>query len=522
MKGENRMDPLTISLLSPLVSAAKPLIGSGAIGYTLYRLFQNQTPYDHLKQYVRHVHIMGINGSGKTTKALEIARSILSDVRRPGLLWIDTHGESSWDLVKLVPENRWQDVIWFDPQADRVVGFNPLQMPSGADAEAVQSLITGDLVDLLSDLYGAKGWGENIEEYIMNATLALLEYSQQTQTPVTLLDVPRFMLDSQFYRTVMDHIDNVVVRDMWEDFFKNRTENAAQKELDRAKRKLRKPLASSFVLETLCQPEGGLIPEKAIEEGKIVIARLTRNPLGSVNQRLLAGMLTSRFIQAGLSRKPERQGGENNKFFYLFLDEFQSYMKALGDSVEEGLAQLRKYRVGIFLIHQGLFQLEGKPFLRAAVDQTATKFLFTVDTKDGGTIEKYLGVTPEQKKNKQGYTAARMTGFPQLRTLHVWSTPQGRHMKEQTVEYPKPIRTDEEARQLVEWSITQYGEERWKVKEYLRTVFQKDLKTNYDGVIIDVDVKEGKGESQIETERERPADTWITGPFPLHGDLTDS
>src|ERR1700685_4185352 len=72
----------------------------------------------------RHVYVIGKTGVGKTTLLENMA---IADIQSgKGLAIIDPHGEFAEKLLNFVPEERLDDVIYFDPSdMANPIAFNP-------------------------------------------------------------------------------------------------------------------------------------------------------------------------------------------------------------------------------------------------------------------------------------------------------------------------------------------------------------------------------------------------------------
>jgi hypothetical protein len=90
---------------------------------------------------LRHVHVLGPTGVGKSTL---LANIIVTDIRDGhGVIVIDAKTDLVADVLARVPARRQDDVIVLDP-ADtmRPVGINPLQTNDGVSGEvAVENLV---------------------------------------------------------------------------------------------------------------------------------------------------------------------------------------------------------------------------------------------------------------------------------------------------------------------------------------------------------------------------------------------
>ncbi len=97
----------------------------------------------------RHLYSIGLTGSGKTT-LLEniIAQDVFSG---KGLCVIDPHGDMSQNILKSIPKNRVNDVVYINLiDEDYPVGINPLQCSSSIYS---RSLVASSLVSTFKNLW---------------------------------------------------------------------------------------------------------------------------------------------------------------------------------------------------------------------------------------------------------------------------------------------------------------------------------------------------------------------------------
>jgi len=90
-----------------------------------------------------------------------------------------------------------------------------------------------------------------------------------------------------------------------------------------------------------------------MDEGKILIANLSKGKIGEDNSRLLGALVITKLQLAAMSRVdiPE----EKRRDFYLYVDEFQNFAT---DAFINILSEARKYRLCLTLANQYLSQLE--------------------------------------------------------------------------------------------------------------------------------------------------------------------
>jgi type IV secretory pathway TraG/TraD family ATPase VirD4 len=85
---------------------------------------------------LRHMHVLGPTGTGKSTLLVQMAVSDLEAGH--GLVLLDPKGDLVQAVLERVPEHRRRDVVVLDPaDTSRPVGLNPLRSATGASAEVV-------------------------------------------------------------------------------------------------------------------------------------------------------------------------------------------------------------------------------------------------------------------------------------------------------------------------------------------------------------------------------------------------
>src|SRR3989344_7273877 len=77
----------------------------------------------------RHIYIVGKSGTGKSTL---ISNMVVSDILAGrGVCLVDPHGEIAEEVLSFVPEDRINDVIYFNPSDIKFpIAFNPLEKVS--------------------------------------------------------------------------------------------------------------------------------------------------------------------------------------------------------------------------------------------------------------------------------------------------------------------------------------------------------------------------------------------------------
>lgn len=317
---------------------------------------------------MRHTHLIGRPGMGKST--LE-ENMILNDIKNShGIAVLDPHGDLAERLLALIPEQFVDKVIYFDPSnPDWVPIWNPMQKVPGQDI----GRMTDDLVGVLKSF--VTGWGDRMEHILRHSIFALLHLSGST-----LLDIADLLRSSSKQsennrKFILDVIDNEEARKFWQyDFIRYRPD-----EFTPPKHKLSKLLVGGTVSLMLSQPKSTFNFRRIMDDGLIFIANLSK--LGTEVREILGGFILAVMHITALGRSDVPI--ENRKPFHIYLDEAHRFVT---DSLEDVIAETRKYGVSITLAHQYMRQFTIQK--TDALGSVGTTIVFNVDTKDATYLSK--------------------------------------------------------------------------------------------------------------------------------------
>jgi hypothetical protein len=148
--------------------------------------------------------------------------------------------------------------------------------------------------------------------------------------------------------------------------------------------KLRAFLLRGPVRAIVGQPTTTLDIPRAINEGRLLLARLPKGILGEDTSRLLGSMIVARVWQAALARAavaPEQRADAA-----LYVDEVQNFLN-LPTPIPDVLAEARGYRLSLCMAHQHLGQLTRE--LREGIAANArTKVYFQLSRDDAQALER--------------------------------------------------------------------------------------------------------------------------------------
>jgi hypothetical protein len=316
------------------------------------------------EQRVRHIYIVGASGSGKSHLLANIIRQSIENGEGVGVL--DPHGDLIDQITGYIPENRFNDVILFDP-SDEVypVGFNILS----AHSEVEKNLVGSDLVAIFRRL--STSWGDQMGSVFANAILAFLESDRGG----TLADLKRFLVEEDFREDFLATVRDPEVVYYWEKEFSLLKGKPQAPILTRLDSFLRPKLIRHMV----SQKENRLDFRKIMDERKIFLAKLAQGAIGEANAYLLGALLVSKFHQVAMGRQDVAMS--ERPPFYLHIDEFHHFITPSMASVLSGA---RKYHLGLVLAHQELHQLWSRDteVANAVISQPATRICFRLGDFD--------------------------------------------------------------------------------------------------------------------------------------------
>lgn len=312
---------------------------------------------------LQHAHVIGASGAGKSTLLLNV---IMQDIEQGrGVAVIDPHGDLIDDILARIPEKRIGDVVLFDPADEEwPVGLNILS----ARTEIERILLSSDLVGVFQRF--ATSWGDTMSTVLGNAVLAMLS----SETPATLVDLRRFLLDDRFRKDFLARVPDDEIRLFWDKQYPLIGTRSVGPILARLDAFLRPRLIRYIV----GQKEAKLDLGAVLRDGKVFLVKLAHGLIGEENAHLLGSLLVAKFHQCALAR--QREAAASRTPFFLSIDEVQHFVTPSMCSLLSGA---RKYGLGLTLAHQTLSQLAGSPELEGALLGNAyTRVVFRVGDDD--------------------------------------------------------------------------------------------------------------------------------------------
>ena len=319
----------------------------------------------------RHVYVIGKTGMGKTNL---LEHLVIQDIRNGhGVCYIDPHGDTSEKIIKAIPSNRVNDVIYFNPaDQDYPIAMNVMEKVKPEH----RHLVSSGLVSVFQKLW-ADSWGPRLEYILRNAILALLEYPGST-----LLGVMKILVDKRYRQRVVEKITDPVVKSFWIDEFPKWNERVLQEVVSPIQNKVGQFLTSSLIRNIVGQTKSSFDVRNLMDERKILILNLSKGRIGEDISRLLGAMMITKIQLAAMERVdiPE----EDRKDFYLYVDEFQNFATEAFINI---LSEARKYRLNLTLANQYVTQFD-ETVRDAIFGNVGTLVAFRVGAVDAEFMEK--------------------------------------------------------------------------------------------------------------------------------------
>jgi hypothetical protein len=316
------------------------------------------------EQRVRHIHIIGSSGTGKSSLLFNMIRHDIE--HGEGLAVLDPHGDLIDRILGIIPTGRIDDVVLVDPSDEEyAVGFNILL----AQSDLEKNLLASDLVSVFQRL--STSWGDQMGSVLQNAILAFLESSRGG----TLADLRRFLLEPAFRATFLETVQDSDVVYYWRKVFPQLTGN---KSIGSVLTRLDTFLGKKPIRHMVSQSENRLDFTDMTDTGKIFLARLSEGLLGRENSCLLGSLLISKFQQLAMSRQAKQVAARRD--YWIYADEAASFITP---SMAEILSGARKYRIGLTFAHHELHQLKADPKVESAVlTHPFTRIVFRLGDDD--------------------------------------------------------------------------------------------------------------------------------------------
>lgn len=436
---------------APLGMAANGLL----LGTNVHRNARtdiHMTPEDRL----RHFYVIGQTGTGKSTM---LRNMIIQDIKNgEGVCFIDPHGSDVQDILSHIPQDRYDDVIYFDPShTERPMALNMLEYNRAYPEQ--KTFVVNELFSIFQKLYGGtpESMGPIFEQYFRNATMLVIE---DPDSGSTLLDVSRVMADKKFRDMKLSKCKNPVVTQFWKEVAeKAGGEGALANMVPYITSKFDVFLANEIMRPIIAQEKSSFNFREIMDDKKILLVNLAKGRLGDINSSLIGLILVGKILMAALSRVDTF--GKQMHPFYLYIDEFQN---TTTPSIATILSEARKYKLSLTMAHQFIAQLDEK-IKDAVFGNVGSMAVFRIGAEDAEYLEKQF---------EPVFKAHDIMNIDNM-NCYVKMLSQGKPVRPFNIEFSWPPKGDERiVSSLKELSFLKYGKDRDLIEQNIALRYKKE------------------------------------------------
>lgn len=322
----------------------------------------------------RHMYIIGKTGTGKSEFLKEM---IIQDIEAGrGVCAIDPHGEFVEDLLQLMPPERAEDVVYFNPSdLDRPMGMNMMEV----DTEEQQHFVVNSIISLMYKLYDPHKTGiigPRFEHAIRNAMLTIMQ-----KKGTTFIELVRILTDPKYVDEMLPYVKDPIVRRYWTDQIAQTADFHKSEVLDYIVSKFGKFITNKTMRNIIGQSESSFNMREIMDNQKIFLANLSKGILGEEDAKFLGLILVPKVLTAAMARQNVPM--EQRKDFYLYVDEFQNYAT---EDFAVILSEARKYRLNLIVANQFISQID-EDVKNAVFGNVGTMVSFRLGVPDANFLQ---------------------------------------------------------------------------------------------------------------------------------------
>ena len=355
------------------------------LGYNIFRGIKKEIRLD-IDDRRRHLYTLGQTGAGKTTLLENLA---LQDMLNGnGFAFIDPHGDIADKLISMVPKDRAEDVIYFNPSdMNNPVGLNIFEFhdPSKKD------FLIQESINMLYKLYDPNrqgAIGPRFEHIFRNAALLIMSDPKGG----TFIDIPKLFNDPTYVKEKLQYVTDQTVIDFWtKEMPQSQKSNDFGDLISWVQSKFGAFLSNEMMRNIIGQSKSGFDLRDIMDNKKILLVNLSKGLTGELNSKLLGMILVMKFQVAAMSRSDIAD--QNDRVdFSLYVDEFQNFST---DSFADLMSEARKFRLNLIVANQFTTQLTEE--IRGAVfGNVGTIVAFRVGQDDSEILKEYFQPTFEE------------------------------------------------------------------------------------------------------------------------------
>lgn len=317
----------------------------------------------------RHVYIIGGTGNGKTTM---LQYAIVQDIQNgKGVAVVDPHGDLAKTILRHIPEERINDVVYFNPDdLAYPIGLNMLELPinlSSDDLLREKDLVTESVISIFRKIFSENDTGGHRIEYVLrNAIQTAL-----TLEGSTLFTIFRLLTDATYRKKVTKTLQDEDLKNFWNSELDKAGDFQRVKMSAGITAKIGRFLFSASAKRVLEQPKSTIDFDNILNSGKILICNFSKGLLGEDSSELFGITVLAKLQMAALRRARLEQS--ERKPYHLYVDEFQNFATT---SFVQMLSESRKYKLFLTMAEQSTSQQEEQRIVNIILANVGTIVCF--------------------------------------------------------------------------------------------------------------------------------------------------
>jgi hypothetical protein len=334
----------------------------------------------------KHINVIGKTGVGKSTLIHAMIHQDIQDGKGVGV--VDPHGQLVTDILRnSIPDRRIEDVVVLDFANEAYPPpLNPMVIPGEPNVVA-----NGQVVAIVDKIY-------DIKAQRADDSLAAALETLKKEPVSTVRDVVKLFIDVAYRHRLVAKVANAVTSEFWEVF--ERMSPSLQKELSYpVMHRMRHFYRNPTLYPILCHPDA-LDFASLIAQKKIILVSLglDERKVPATEKQLLGALTVSQLQMAGM------EDIQKTTKFHEFIDETEYFSTT---SLDQMLAEARKFGVNLCLVNQFLGQLKGS-LLESVIGNVGATVVFQCGLTDAKLLAPYFGpeFTAQDLMNLPVYQAA--------------------------------------------------------------------------------------------------------------------
>lgn len=325
---------------------------------------------------LRHIYMIGKTGVGKTVLFQNMIAQDIAEGK--GVCYLDPNGDAAEWILKHIPKERADDVIYFNPaDTERPLGLNMLEWKTPEQRD----FLVQEAIQMFYKLFDPNQTGmvgPQFEHWMRNAALTLMMHPEGG----TIIDIPRLFTDPDFEKDRLQYVTDPVVRSFWEKQMAKTADFHKSEMLNYFTSKFGRFMTNDMMRNIIGQTKSSFDFREVMDGKKILICNLSKGKIGEINAFLLGMIIVSKIAMGAFSRQDMEE--EKRIPFFLYVDEFQNFITDVFATI---LSESRKYKLSLNITNQYIAQLDDK-VREAVIGNAGTLIAFRIGAADAEYLVK--------------------------------------------------------------------------------------------------------------------------------------